>query len=148
MQRRPSKPRSLQQPSSELPSRPRCLDRPHAAPTELLPHHECKRVCARRANSFSAGKAIQAGQLDLASRLEKVGDGLSDELDQEEAINDAAHMTYDVYPCPRATSAYTARADMLRLVERAAHICRKKADALRVSFAARRTFVQECLRPY
>jgi hypothetical protein len=63
-----------------------------------------------------AGKAIQAGQLDLASRLEKVGDGLSDELDQEEATNDAARMTYDVYPCPRAT-AYPARADMLRLVE-------------------------------
>jgi hypothetical protein len=102
----------------------------------------------RRELARLAGKAIQAGQLDLASRLEKVGDGLSDELDQEEAINDAAHMTYDVYPCPRATSAYTARADMLRLVERAAHICRKKADALRVSFAARRTFVQECLRPY
>ena len=95
-----------------------------------------------------AGKAIQACQLDLASRLGKAGDALSDELDQEEATNDAARMTYDVYPCPRATSAYTARADMLRLVERAAHICRKKADALRVSFAARRRFMQECLRPY
>jgi hypothetical protein len=95
-----------------------------------------------------ASKAIQAGQLGLALRLEKAGDGLSDELDQEEEINDAARMTYDVYPCPRATSAYTARADMLRLVERAAPICRRKAHALRVSFAARRTFMQQCLRPY
>jgi hypothetical protein len=133
----------LQQSASGLPSRPRCLDRPYAAPAELLPHHECRKDLARLAS-----KAIQAGQLGLALRLEKAGDDLSDELDQEEEINDAARMTYDVYPCPRAASAYTARADMLRLVERAVPICRSKAHTLRVSFAARRTFMQQCLRPY
>jgi hypothetical protein len=93
-----------------------------------------------------ASKAVQLGWLDLSSRLERAGDLLSDELDVEEEINDAAHMSYGVYPCPAATSSYTARASLLRLIVEASPECRKKADAQRVSFAARRAVMHQCLR--
>ena len=71
---------------------------------------------------------------------------LSDELDEEEIINSAAAMPFSVYPCPVAGSPYPARATFLFLVERRMPSCRREADALRLSFAARRTLAQQCLR--
>lgn len=47
-----------------------------------------------------ASRALLLRDTGLALRLEQAGDRLSDELDQEEATNDQAGMTYDVYPCP------------------------------------------------
>jgi hypothetical protein len=55
-------------------------------------------------------------------------------------------MPYTVYPCPVTGSPYPARATFLFLVERRMPSCRREADALRLSFAARRTLVQQCLR--
>jgi hypothetical protein len=92
-----------------------------------------------------ASKALLYRQAGLALRLQTAGDRLGDELDVEEVINDEAGMTYDVYPCPAATSAYAARAQLLNPIDRRVPSCRGRANALRVSFAARRDVMQHCL---
>jgi hypothetical protein len=83
---------------------------------------------------------------DLALALQTAGNRLSDELDEEEIINQAADIPYTVYPCPVATSAYPARAIVLPLVDQRILTCRARANAAQTSFAARRTLVQQCLR--
>ena len=93
-----------------------------------------------------ASRAILFRLPDLALALQAAGNRLSDELDEEEIINSAAAMPFSVYPCPVAGSPYPARATFLFLVERRMPSCRREADALRLSFAARRTLVQQCLR--
>jgi hypothetical protein len=93
-----------------------------------------------------ASRAILYRLPDLALALQAAGNRLGDELDEEEIINSAAAMPYTVYPCPVAGSPYPARATFLFLVERRMPTCRREADALRLSFAARRTLVQQCLR--
>jgi hypothetical protein len=93
-----------------------------------------------------ANKAILLRQTGLALRLQRAGDQLSDELDQEEEINNAAEIPYDIFPCPVATSSYPARANFLGAMERTIPVCRAKADALRLSFDARRNLMQQCLR--
>jgi hypothetical protein len=93
-----------------------------------------------------ANKAILFRQTGLALRLQRAGDQLSDELDQEEEINNAAEIPYDIFPCPVATSSYPARANFLGAMERTIPVCRAKADALRLSFDARRVLMQQCLR--
>jgi hypothetical protein len=93
-----------------------------------------------------ASKALLFRQSDLALRVEKAGDVLSDELDEEEKINDEAGMIFDIYPCPAATSTYATRAISLRAIEQRMPGCRKRADALRVSFGARRSVMDQCLR--
>jgi hypothetical protein len=92
-----------------------------------------------------ASKAIYDREYVLALRLQSAGDRLSDELDEEEEINNEAGMSYDVYPCPAATSSYAGRAIVLRAVERRMPGCRARMDAQRVSFAARRSSMQRCL---
>jgi hypothetical protein len=92
-----------------------------------------------------ASKAIYDREYGLALRLQRAGEQLGDELDEEEEINNEAGMTYDVYPCPAATSSYAARAIVLRAVERRMPACRARMDAQRVSFAARRSGMQQCL---
>jgi len=71
---------------------------------------------------------------------------LSDELDEEEEINQQADIPYTVYPCPVPAAPYPARAIALRLVEQRVPACRRQADALRLSFEARRRLMQQCLR--
>jgi hypothetical protein len=93
-----------------------------------------------------ASRAILFRLPDLALALQAAGNRLGDELDEEEIINSAAAMPYTVYPCPVAGSPYPARATFLFLVERRMPSCRREADALRLSFAARRTLMQQCLR--
>jgi hypothetical protein len=93
-----------------------------------------------------ASRAILYRLPGLAVELQAAGNRLGDELDEEEIINQAAGIPYTVYPCPVASQPYPARATFLFLVERRMPTCRREADALRLSFAARRTLVQQCLR--
>ena len=93
-----------------------------------------------------ASRAILYRQPGLALRLQSVGDALSDELDEEEEINQQADIPYTVYPCPVPAAPYPARAIAVRVVEQRVPACRRKADALRVSFEARRRLMQQCLR--
>src|SRR5262249_32744581 len=80
---------------------------------------------ARRASAYL--------QPDLALRLQSAGDALSDELDEEEEINQQADIPYTVSPCPVPAAPYPACAIALRVVEQRVPACRRKADALRVS---------------
>lgn len=93
-----------------------------------------------------ASRAILYRQPGLALRLQRAGDGLSDELDEEEEINQLSDIPYTIYPCPAPPGPYPARAVVLRLVEQRMPACREEADALRVSFGARRSLMQQCLR--
>jgi hypothetical protein len=93
-----------------------------------------------------ASRAVLYRLPGLALELQAAGNRLSDELDEEEMINQAADIPYTVYPCPVEGPPYPARAAVLYLVEVRMPTCRTKADALRASFAARRTLIQQCLR--
>jgi hypothetical protein len=92
-----------------------------------------------------ASKALPFHQTGLVLRLQAAGDRLSDELDVEEALNDEASVTYDEYPCPAGSSAYPGRARLLNPIVRRLPSCHERANAVRVSFAARRDVVQHCL---
>src|SRR5262249_47533170 len=65
------------------------------------------------------------------------GDALSDALDEEEEINQQAGNPYSIYPCP-PPGPYPARAVVLRIIDPRVPACRRQADALQVSFDARR----------
>ena len=93
-----------------------------------------------------ASRAILYRLPGLALDLQRAGNRLSDELDEEDQINLVANIPYIVYPCPIVTSAYPARAAVLWLVEQRMPECRRKADALGISFNARRNLMQQCLR--
>jgi hypothetical protein len=93
-----------------------------------------------------ANRAILYRLLDLALRLQAAGNALSDALDEEEDINQQAGIPYSVYPCPAPPGPYPARAVVLRIIDPRAPACRRQADALRVSFDARRALMQKCLR--
>jgi hypothetical protein len=93
-----------------------------------------------------ASRAVLYRLPGLALELQAAGNRLSDELDEEEMINQAADIPYTVYPCPVEGPPYPARATVLYLVEARMPTCRAQADALRSSFAARRTLIQQCLR--
>ena len=93
-----------------------------------------------------ANRAILYRLPGLALDLQRAGNRLSDELDEEDQINLVANVRYTIYPCPIATSTFPARAAVLWLVEQRMPSCRSKADALRVSFNARRNLMQQCLR--
>jgi hypothetical protein len=92
-----------------------------------------------------ANRAIRYRQPGLALELQRAGDRLSDELDEEEGINDQAGVPYSIYPCPVAQP-NPARAVVLPIIERRVPPCRRKADAARTSFDARRSLMQQCLR--
>jgi len=93
-----------------------------------------------------ASRAILYRAPGLALSLQRAGDRLSDELDEEEEINQQSGIPYTLYPCPAPPGPYPARALVLRIVDAKAPACRRRADALRVSFDARRTLMQKCLR--
>ena len=93
-----------------------------------------------------ASRAILYRQPGLALRLQRAGDMLSDALDEEEEINRQAGIPYTVYPCPAPPGPYPARAYVLRIVGPRMPACRAEADALGLSFAARRARMQQCLR--
>jgi hypothetical protein len=92
-----------------------------------------------------ASRAILYRQPGFALRLQAAADRLSDELDEEEEINNAADIPYQIFPCP-VPSPYPARAYVLGAIERRMPVCRIQADALRLSFEARRSRMQQCLR--
>jgi len=81
----------------------------------------------------------------LALRMQAAGNALSDELDEEEEINQQAGIPYN-YPCPVPPGPYPQRAAVLRIIDPRAPGCRRQADALRLSFDARRALMQRCLR--
>jgi hypothetical protein len=83
----------------------------------------------------------------LALELQTAGNRLGDELDEEEIINQAAGIPYTIYPCPEAARPYPTRAPALWAMDQRMPACRRQADALRTSFAARRTLMQQCLLP-
>ena len=93
-----------------------------------------------------ASRAILYRLPGLALDLQAAGNRLGDALDEEEMINLVAGIPYTVFPCPVEGRPYPARATVLYLVEARMPTCRVKADALRASFAARRTLIQQCLR--
>jgi len=93
-----------------------------------------------------ANAAVANGQTGLALSLERVGDRLSDELDEEEAINLVAGFSYAEYPCPAAAPAPVARASVLRAIDQSAPACRQQANGRLMSFNARRIFMSDCLR--
>jgi hypothetical protein len=96
--------------------------------------------------AYLSSKAILYRQPGLALRLQHAGDALSDELDEEEEINNAVDIPYQVFPCPVLGAAYPARAAVIGFVERRMSFCRVEANALRNSFEARRALMQQCLR--
>lgn len=93
-----------------------------------------------------ANRAIRYRQPGLALELQRAGDRLGDELDEEEAINDQAGIPYNGYPCLVVQPSYPSRAAILAFVERRVPGCRRKADAARASFDARRALMYQCLR--
>jgi hypothetical protein len=93
-----------------------------------------------------ANGALTNRQSGLARNLERVADRLSDELDEEEAINLVAGFSYAEYPCPAAMPAHVARATVLRAIGQRAPACRRQANARLMSFNARRIFMSDCLR--
>jgi len=92
-----------------------------------------------------ASRAILYRAPGLALSLQQAGDRLSDELDEEEETNQQAGMPYTLYPCP-VPAPYPPRAPVLRILDAKAPACRRRADAARVSFDARRALMQRCLR--
>jgi hypothetical protein len=92
-----------------------------------------------------ASRAILYRQPGVALHLQSAADRLSDALDEEEEINNAAEIPYQIFPCP-APLPYPARAYVIGPIERRMPGCRIAADALRLSFEARRARVTQCLR--
>ena len=93
-----------------------------------------------------SNRAIRYHQPGLALELQRAGDRLGDELDEEEAINDQAGIPYSGYPCLIVQPSYPSRAAVLAFVEPRVPRCRRKADAARASFDARRALMYQCLR--
>src|SRR5262245_13358704 len=93
-----------------------------------------------------SNRAIRYHQPGLALELQRAGDRLGDELDEEEAINDQAGIPYSGYPCLVVQPSYPSRAAVLAFIEPRMPRCRRKADAARASFDARRTLMYQCLR--
>jgi hypothetical protein len=96
--------------------------------------------------AYLASKALLYRQPGLALSLQATANRLSDELDEEEEINNAADIPYQVFPCPAALP-YPARAIVLGAIERRTARCRFEADALGLTFQARRSRMEQCLRP-
>lgn len=99
---------------------------------------------------YLANRAVLYGPPGSASTLQRTADGLSDELDHEEQINDQAGFNYvpDGYPCPAPSSPFPRRAAILAAVDQRMPHCRDKANALRITTAARRNLMQQCLRVF
>jgi hypothetical protein len=93
-----------------------------------------------------ASRAILYRRPGLALALQRAGDALSDELDVEEEVNHQANVPFTAYPCPAPPGPYPARPAVLGFVLAKMPSCRREADALRLSFEARRTLMQQCLR--
>jgi hypothetical protein len=92
-----------------------------------------------------ASRAILYRQVGLAARLQRAGDALSDEVDEEVGINQQADIPYTNSPCPVPPGVYPARAVLHSPVDQRMPFCRRQMDALQVSFDARRSRMQKCL---
>jgi len=86
-----------------------------------------------------ASRAILYRAPGLALSLQQAGDH------EEEEVNSQSGIHYTFYPCP-VPAPYPPRAPVLRILDAKAPACRRRADALRVSFDARRALMQRCLR--
>jgi hypothetical protein len=95
---------------------------------------------------MSEPKAILYRQPGSALRLQRAGNALSDELDEEEEINQQAGILYSICPCPASPAPYPARPVVLRFVAQRMPACRQQANAVRVTFASSRSLMQQCLR--
>jgi len=73
------------------------------------------------------------------------GEAVLKQLDEEEEVNSQSGISYTLYPCP-VPAPYPPRAPVLRILDAKAPACRRRADVLRVSFDARRSLMQKCLR--
>ena len=93
-----------------------------------------------------SNRAIRYHQPGLALQLQRAADRLGDELDEEEAVNDQAGIPYSGYPCLVVQPSYPSRAVLLRLIDPRTPFCRRRADAARASFDARRSLMKQCLR--
>jgi len=95
-----------------------------------------------------ANKAILYGPPGLVTSLQQAANGLGDELDWEEEINNQAGFNYEpnAYPCPAPNSPFALRAAVLVAVNARMPYCREKANALNLAVAARRNLMQQCLR--
>src|SRR5262245_31160049 len=92
-----------------------------------------------------AAQATLYREPGFALRLQAAGDALGDALDEEEEVNHQALLPFSPYPCPTLVP-HPARAPVLRILLPRMPFCRMKATALRLSFAARRAQMQQCLR--
>ena len=92
-----------------------------------------------------SGLAVLYRRPGYSLALQAAGDPLSDALDEEEEVNQQADVKWTTYPCPTPTP-HPRRAYVLAVVGPRMGFCRAKATALRVSFAARRSVMQQCLR--
>jgi hypothetical protein len=100
---------------------------------------------ALKAVTRSANDALFGHSRGLALKLQSVANRLSDELDVEEAINEQS--VYHPCETPVASGASAIdRASFVRRVRQRLPFCQTKADALRVTFAARRELMRDCLR--
>ena len=98
-----------------------------------------------KAVTRSANDALFGHSWGLALRLQGAANRLSDELDVEESINEQS----GYYPCeaPIASGpSAIGRTSFVQRVRQRLPLCQTKADALRVTFAARRELMRECLR--
>src|SRR5262249_5598034 len=93
-----------------------------------------------------ANAAVANRQPGLAANLERVAGRLSDELDEEEAINFVAGFRYTGKPCPGAPPAHVPPAAALRANEPPAPTCRRQADVRLSALNARRIFMWNCLQ--
>src|SRR5262249_27454787 len=115
-----------------------------------VPRRQCPTMRAGAATlkelARLASRAILYRQPGLALRLQSAGDALSDELDEEEEINQQAGIPYTVYPCPVPAAPYPARAIAVRVVEQRVPAGGGHGAALRLSSDARVSRMQQCLR--
>jgi hypothetical protein len=94
----------------------------------------------------AANEALFDGSWGLTLRLQSVANRLSDELDVEASINDQSGYHPCEGPVSSGATSIVGRASLVRGVRQRLPFCQAKANALRVTFAARRELMRECLR--
>ena len=108
--------------------------------------HSVRSVMARhRIWRLPIVRGVVALVESLGIGFKALGFSANAQLDEEEEVNSQSGIHYTLYPCP-VSAPYPPRAPVLRILDAKAPACRRRADALRVSFDARRALMQRCLR--